>query len=182
MKNIDELLKDAGIEVPEDKREAFNKAFAENYKTVADYDRQKVKLSQAEDKAKAAEDGLKAFNGVNVDDLKNQIAKLTADLKAKDTEHAAELEKRDISDAVAAAIRDMKGRDDKAIIAHLDMEKITQSRDRKSEIAAQLKGVKETKDFLFEPDAPQATGNKVSVGAGITGPTQHAKKEFKNIY
>lgn len=36
MKNIYELLSAAGIELPEDKKADFDKAFAENYKTIAE--------------------------------------------------------------------------------------------------------------------------------------------------
>lgn len=182
MKNIDELLKDAGIELPEDKKADFAKAFGENYKTVADYDRQKEKLTAAEAKAKTAEDGLKAFDGVDVDTLKKQIADLTQSLKDKDAEHAKALDERDLMDAVNAGIRESKGRDDKAITAHLDMDKIRASRDRKAEIAAQLAAVKKDKDFLFEPEAPAPTGNKLNIGGGFTHPPQPVKKEIRPVY
>ena len=39
MKNITELLAAAGVEIPEDKKQAFETAFAENYKTVAEVDK-----------------------------------------------------------------------------------------------------------------------------------------------
>ena len=39
MKNIYDILKDFGLEVPEDKRADFDKAWKENYRTKADYDK-----------------------------------------------------------------------------------------------------------------------------------------------
>ena len=51
------------------------KEFAENYKTIADYQKQTDKLQHAQDSLKTAQDGLKAFEGVDVNDLKNQISK-----------------------------------------------------------------------------------------------------------
>lgn len=39
MKNINEILKDLGIEVPEDKTAELQKLVAENYKTVAEFDK-----------------------------------------------------------------------------------------------------------------------------------------------
>ena len=44
MKNILTILKELGIEVPADKEAGLNSAVAENYKPVADYDKQKEKL------------------------------------------------------------------------------------------------------------------------------------------
>ena len=48
MKNIHELLKEIGIEVPEDKKEAFDKAVLENYKTVKEVEQVREKLEAAE--------------------------------------------------------------------------------------------------------------------------------------
>ena len=39
MKNIYEILKSIGLEVPDDKKAEFDKAVLENYKTVAEADR-----------------------------------------------------------------------------------------------------------------------------------------------
>lgn len=48
MKNIEQILKDAGLEVTDEQKAAINKAVAENYKTIADYDKQAKKLETAE--------------------------------------------------------------------------------------------------------------------------------------
>ena len=40
MKNIFEIMKEYGIEVPEDKKKDYEKAVLENYKTMTDYDNQ----------------------------------------------------------------------------------------------------------------------------------------------
>ena len=39
MKNIYDILKDFGLEVPEDKRAGFDKAWKENYRTKAEYEK-----------------------------------------------------------------------------------------------------------------------------------------------
>ena len=36
MKNINEIMKDLGVEVPEEKKAEFEKTFKENYKTIAE--------------------------------------------------------------------------------------------------------------------------------------------------
>ena len=42
MKNIFEIMKEYGLEVPEDKKKDFEKAVLENYKTQTDYDNQTI--------------------------------------------------------------------------------------------------------------------------------------------
>lgn len=48
MKNIYDILKDFGLEIPEEKKADFDKAVIENYKTVAEVDKLKNKLTTAE--------------------------------------------------------------------------------------------------------------------------------------
>ena len=48
MKNIEQILKEAGIEVTDEQKATVNKAVTENYRTVADYDKQAKKLEAAE--------------------------------------------------------------------------------------------------------------------------------------
>lgn len=90
MKNIYEILKEYGMEVPADKKADFDKAWKENYRTKSEYDnavsqRDNYKTSLDDVNAK-----LKEFEGVDVKDLQGQITKLQGDLKAKDDEYAAQ--------------------------------------------------------------------------------------------
>lgn len=39
MKNIYEILKDYGLEIPEEKKADFNKSWKENYRTKNEYDK-----------------------------------------------------------------------------------------------------------------------------------------------
>ena len=48
MKNIYEIMKSFGLEVPEDKKEAFDKSVNENYKTIREFEGTQRKLSEAE--------------------------------------------------------------------------------------------------------------------------------------
>ena len=56
MKNIYEILKSYGIEIPQDKKEAFDKEVLENYKTVKEVDTLRNKLEAAESDKKAIEE------------------------------------------------------------------------------------------------------------------------------
>ena len=48
MKNIEQILKEAGIEVTDEQKSAVNAAVTENYKTIAEFDKQAKKLIAAE--------------------------------------------------------------------------------------------------------------------------------------
>ena len=80
MKNICEILKSIGLEVPDDKKAEFDNAVLENYKTVAEAD----KLRTARDNYKAqldtATQKLEGFKDVNVEELNGKIETLTGDV------------------------------------------------------------------------------------------------------
>ncbi|EOT29488.1 hypothetical protein C805_00072 [Eubacterium sp. 14-2] len=48
MKNIEQILKETGIEVTDEQKVAVNAAVTENYKTIAEFDKQAKKLTAAE--------------------------------------------------------------------------------------------------------------------------------------
>ncbi len=111
MKNIFEIMKEYGLEVPEDKKKEFEAAVLENYKTISDYNNQKTALDTANEKLKAAEETMGGLNGklaeykdVDVSGLKQQIDDLTEDLKKKDEEHQKQLADRDFEDLLKDSI------------------------------------------------------------------------------
>lgn len=102
MENIHDLLKGIGIEVPEEKKAEFDKAFLENYKTVNDYNKQKTKLDTLNENLKNANDKiselgetLKSYEGTDktITDLKAQVADF--EQKEQDRINAEKLEKED---------------------------------------------------------------------------------------
>lgn len=48
MKNVEQILKDAGVEMTDEQKAAVNAAVTENYKTIAEFDKQAKKLTAAE--------------------------------------------------------------------------------------------------------------------------------------
>lgn len=161
MKNIFELMKEYGLELPEDKKKDFEKALLENYKTVKDYDSQKEKLEAAEAKVDAHEttiaslkEDLKKFDGVDVTGLQQKITDLETDLKNKDTEYAQKIADRDFDDLVAEQIRSAGGRNAKAIRALLDIDVLKASKNQKDDVGAAVKALTEAEDskMLFGAD------------------------------
>ncbi len=167
MKNITEILTALGIQIPEDKQAEFEKTFAENYKTIADYQKQTDKLQHAQDSLKTAQEGLKAFEGVDVNDLKNQISKLTKDLQDKDAAHAAELAERDFSAMLDTAINAKHGRSVKAVKALLDMDSLRASKNQQADIDEALDQLAKDSGYLFDDGStpPPYAGGTGTQGA-----------------
>lgn len=90
--DIFEMLKNAGVEIPEDKKEAFNTEFRKAYKSEAEVSK---KVSAAEkdrdswkERAETAEETLKGFEGKDFEEItkdrdawKEKFEKLEADQK-----------------------------------------------------------------------------------------------------
>lgn len=194
MENIFKIMKDFGIEMPEDKKKDFEKSVLENYKTVNDYNRQVESLNQANETIKANDDAMKdlqtkldAFKDVDVtelnktiEDLKVENARIEKDYKDKEAQ-------RDFDDLIKDAITGAHGKNAKAITALLDVDTLMQSKNQKEDIAAAIKKLTEAEDskMLFGEPEPQAKGGGnpiVDIGDGshpnTTDSISSALKEF----
>lgn len=172
MKNIFEIMKEYGLEVPEDKKKDFEKAVLENYKTVTDYDNQAKKLDAANDTIKAndtamkdLQDKLDGFKDVDVSGLNQMIKNLQTEKENIQKDYDAKIADRDFNDLVKESIAAVNGRNAKAITALLDVDTLKASKNQKEDIAAALKALAEAEDskMLFgEPDPkPAGTGNLI---------------------
>lgn len=146
MKNIFEIMKEYGIDMPEDKKKDFEKSVLENYKTVADYNKQVESLNKANDTIKSndtamkeLQDKLDAFKDVDVTELKNTIAGLEKDKTRIEDEYKDKMAKRDFDDLIKDAITSAHGKNAKAITALLDVDTLMQSRTRKRTLPQQLR-------------------------------------------
>lgn len=173
MENIFKIMKDFGIEMPEDKKKDFEKSVLENYKTVNDYNRQVESLNQANETIKANDDAMKdlqtkldAFKDVDVtelnktiEDLKVENARIEKDYKDKEAQ-------RDFDDLIKDAITGAHGKNAKAITALLDVDALMQSKNQKEDIAAAIKKLTEAEDskMLFGEPEPQAKGGGNPIG------------------
>ena len=180
MKNILTILKELGIEVPKDKEESLNTAVAENYKPVADYDKQKEKLDAANETIKANDTAMKdlqakldEFKDVDVSGLNQRIKDLETEKSNIQKDYDAKIADRDFSDLVKESIAAVNGKNPKAITALLDVDTLKASKNQKEDIAAALKALTEAEDskMLFgEPEPkPAGTGNligRVNGGGG----------------
>ena len=170
MKNIETILKDAGLEVTAEQLAAIDKEVKENYKTITDYEKQKDKLTASEDKVKTLTESLEKFDGVDADKLTGEIAALKKQLEEKDKSYASQLADRDFDDLVKDAIAEARGRNPKAIKALLDVEALKASKNQKEDVAAALKKLAEAEDskMLFGEDQPAPVGKIGAIGK-VTG-------------
>ena len=72
MKNIYDILKDFGLEVPEDKKADFDKAWKENYRTKAEYE----KATSQRDEYKTSLDTVNAKLMINNEPVSSNILRL----------------------------------------------------------------------------------------------------------
>lgn len=172
MKNIYGILSNLEIEVPEEKKADLEKGLLENYKTIADYDKQTAKVVSLQEQLSAAKEGLKAFEGVDVNELKGRIAELQGDLAARDTEWQSKFLEMEFNGRIKDAIVAAKGRSVKAILGELGedgLKSLRESKNQETDIKAALDALKKESGYLFEGEArnpaPPASGAAPRDGA-----------------
>lgn len=118
-----------------------------------------TQLDNANAQLKTAQDGLKAFDGVDVAGLQDQVTKLKADMKAQAEGFA-------FDNALNAAIMSKKGRSVKAVRALLDLDTLKGSADRSTDIAKALDDAAKASPWAF---GDVQDGEKKNAGTYSTG-------------
>lgn len=139
---IDAIMDENGKDI-----EAAKKPFAD-YETI-------------KDQPKTAKDGLKAFEGVDVNDLQSKIATLQGKLDGKDAEWQTKMDDMAFNGKIKDAIITAKGKNAKAIAALLDMDALKASKNQESDIKSALDALKNENGYLFEEERtppPYAAG------------------------
>ena len=122
-----------------------------------------AQLDNANAQLKTAQDGLKAFEGVDVAGLQEQVTKLKADMKAQAEGFA-------FDNALDTAILGRKGRSVKAVRALLDVDGLKGSADRTADIAKALDEAAKANPWAFGEDAGQTGAGRYSTGAAHGDP------------
>ncbi len=109
MKNIEQILKDAGIEITDEQKTAVNAAVNENYRTKADYDKQAKKLEAAEGDCKTykeqldtANQTLEGFKDIDPEKIKGEIETYKGEVKKAREEAERQILQRDQRDYLKA--------------------------------------------------------------------------------
>lgn len=112
MKNIISILKELGIEVPSEKTDELNKAVADNYKTVVEFDKKVGALEKERDTYKKQSDdlevALKDFEGKDFDGLKKEFEELKLKSEESKKEYEKQIAERDFNDALEKELAELK--------------------------------------------------------------------------
>ena len=117
----------------------------------------------------------------DVESLKEQIATLQADNKAKDDAHAAEVLQLKIDSAVDAAIVNAKGKNAKAIKALLNLENAELGEDGTIKgLTEQMEALQKSDTYLFDNATTKTQVKGAKVGEGADPNYQELTKEQFN--
>lgn len=108
MQNYEQILAELGIEVPEDKKSDLKKKMSENYKIVADYDKQVKKKDEYKISLDDVQTRLAELEKEDVDGLKDKITTLTQELADEKEARAKEAKQTELRDKVKDFLSDKK--------------------------------------------------------------------------
>ncbi|MGN0657845.1 MAG: phage scaffolding protein [Ruminiclostridium sp.] len=192
MKNIIEILSGLGMEIPEDKQSELNRQVAENYKTIAEFDKAKGRLETERDNYKSqletAQTALKEFEGVDVKELNGKIAQLTSDLQTQQNAYDLRIAEMEFMGAIDSAVAGSGARNVKAVKALLDLDTLRKSKNRSEDIKAEIEKVKTENAYMFE-DAPKITtgvpsgngGKKMSISEAMAYANLHPEADISTL-
>lgn len=173
MKNIIEILKESNIELTKEQEDSITKLVNDNYKTIAEFDKQKDKLSLAENNAKEIQTKFdnfkKSYDGVDVEELKNKINTLTNDIDTQKATYETQISKMNLDSVLSAKAKEYGCKYFDLAKSQFNYDDLLNSKDQTNDIDKAFKTLKENKPILFgeEQKGPTATGNIVgSSGQG----------------
>ena len=188
MKNITEILKELGITVPEDKAAELQKQVAENYKTVAEFDKKVGRLETERDGYKSqldtANETLKKFEGVDADGIKAELA--AAQKKAEEAEKNLkdQLEERDYNDALKACmagVRFSSNAAKAAVMENIRKQGLKRDGDKLLGFEDAIKAAKEADPDAFaaeeDPNTPPPGKITTKLGGGAPGGKKYSSKD-----
>lgn len=112
MQKLIDTLKSFGIEIPEDKQADVKKALSEHYKNAKEVAKTLSKVEGERDdwkeRAETAEETLKSFDGIDPANIQTELAGWKKKAEDAEKEFNAKIYDRDFSDALKAALDDVK--------------------------------------------------------------------------
>lgn len=150
-------------------KDTLEKVMAEHGKDVEKHKQQLTSLTGERDGLKTqlgdVAKQLGAFEGVDLNALKQEIDTLKGDIAKKDTDYQQQLAQRDFEAVLGTEITAAKGKNPKAIMALLNVDTLKASKNQKEDTAAALKSLRESDAYLFdEIKTDDTTPAKISTG------------------
>ena len=165
MQNIEKILETVDL-TAEDAKDKIVEAVKENYKPIADWQKQKDKVDSLTASLDEAKEALKSFEGVNIEELNKKIAELNDQIAKNEADYESKMADRDFNDLLKSAISEADGKNVKAITALLDVDALKSSQNQKEDIAQALKSLAEAEDskMLFGAQEAQPIGTGSPIG------------------
>lgn len=167
MKNIYTILSEIGIEIPEEKKTEFDKAVIANYKTIAEVEKITTARDNYKSQLETAQNTLKEFDGVDVNDLQGKIEILNNDLKIKETEYQDKIAEIEFNSVLDSAILKSGAKNAKAVKALLldNIDTLKSSKNQAEDITKALENIKSENDFMFESGSSEGGWGERHKGA-----------------
>ncbi len=179
MKNIIEILKESNIELAKEQEESVTKLVNDNYKTIAEFDKQKEKLSLAENNAKDIQtkfdDFKKSYDGVDVEELRNKINTLTNDIENQKATYEVQISKMNLDSVLSAKAKEYGCKDFDLAKSQFNYDDLLNSKDQTNDIDKAFKTLKENKPILFEEKTTEPTLNGNIIGKSGQGENPNAE-------
>lgn len=108
MKNIEKILAEFGIDIPEDKAADLMKEINSNYKTIAEFEKKDKLIESLKEKTESATATLEKFKDVDPDKIKSEVDAWKQKAEQLEAEFNKNLYDRDFKDALDKAMSDIK--------------------------------------------------------------------------
>ena len=164
--------------LPDLDKDVLDKIMAEHGKSMT---AAQTEAADLKERLKTAQETLKSFDGVDVNDLKGQIAKLNGDLTAKDAEWQGKLSEMQFSGALEKAIMGAKAKNTKAVMALLNVDTLKASKNLDADIATALESVKRDNDYLFDGSSTTFTTRTDGPKGPVTTDTAKANDALRSL-
>lgn len=163
------FLKDLGLN-----DDQIKSIMAENGKDV---EREKESTKKYSDQLNDVQAKLKAFDGVDVEDLKSKVTILTGEIDNMKQTHAKEIDDMRFNSSLESKINSMSPKNAKAVMALLNVDELKTSKNQDSDITAALEKVKKENDYLFGSSVPT---KRIVTGTDTTQIDNSDKKAAAN--
>ena len=176
MKNIEQILKEAGIEVTDEQKAAVNKGVTENYRTKSDYDKQAKKLEAAEsdrdtykEQLDTANETLEKFKDIDPDKQAAEIEKYKQAAKEAQETASKQILQRDQRDYLNAEFEKLgisSARTRKSLMADIMSEDGLKWKDGAFMGLSDYLAKENEKDHFYQTEAEKAEAEAKEKAAG----------------
>jgi hypothetical protein len=111
-------------------------------------------INAEKQKAKDAEDRLKGFEGVNVDELNTTIQNLRSELEAEKTKNTETIDEINFNNLVEKTLTAKKVKNLKSALALLDVETLKKAENRDEAVVSAVDAIVESDGYLFGSEEP----------------------------